>query len=117
MRTLQAPQLALLQLLFVPVIPSFTASTSHSVVRASYCAAYDFPLTRKVAASCVIGVSAGRKAGPAASPACSEAAARSTPMAVSARPCPAAFRKCLREKLIGGVMLAQRDRVFPVAFE
>src|SRR5690348_3668201 len=96
--TLHAPQLALLQLRFVPVSPSFTAMTSHSVVRASYAAVNDLPLMRNAACSCVIGAGSGREEACASEAALNDGTAR-TPTAVNAMPWPAAFRKSLRENI------------------
>src|SRR3989442_1582297 len=94
MRTLHAPQLPRLQLLVVPVKPNFTATTSHSVVRASYSATRGLPLIMKMFFSLVIGIGkAGRGDATAAS-------IDSPPRAVKAIPDPAAFRKFLREYFI-----------------
>src|SRR5438445_4155483 len=93
--TLQAPQLPRLQLRLVPVIPSFTAMTSHRVVRASYSAEYGFPLIVKLPVSFVMGVeiASGDGAEGAATAACVP-----TPTVVkAAAPVPAAFRKLRRE--------------------
>src|SRR5262245_10682960 len=98
MSTLQAPQLALLQLRFVPVSPSFTARTSHNVVRASYAAVNVLPLIRKALCSCVTGVASENGDACASGAAIADGTAR-TPTAVSAIPCPAAFRKSLRENI------------------
>ncbi len=87
--TLHAPQLALLQLRFVPVRPALTAITSHSVVRASYSATNCLPLMRNGAFSRVIaeGSAGAADARKTVSP----------PTAVRTTPDPAAFRKFLRE--------------------
>src|SRR5262245_44793155 len=91
--TLQAPQLPRLQLRLVPVSPSFTAMTSHNVVRASYSAEYGLPLITKDPVSFVIGV--GIASGAAA------AVRAPVPTVVNTTaPEPAAFRKFLREYFI-----------------
>src|ERR1043165_5706564 len=97
MSTLHAPQLALLQLRLVPVSPSFTAITSQSVVRASYSADIVLPLIRKLPDSRAIG--RGSDATWASSAAATDGEV-SAAIAVSASPCPAAFRKSRRENAI-----------------
>src|SRR5437870_1697092 len=90
--TLQAPQLPRLQLRLVPVSPSFTAMTSHNVVRASYSAEYGFPLIVKDPVSFVIGV------GIASGGAAAAAVRAPVPTVVNTTaPEPAAFKKFLRE--------------------
>ena len=74
----------------VPVMPSFMAMTSQSVVRASYSAMCGWPLTMKVARSEVIGAGRATTAAPARM-------ADSPPTTVSAIPVLADFRKFLRE--------------------
>ena len=87
--TLQAPQLARLQLRLVPVSPSFIEITSHKVVRASYSAAYGLPLTRNDASSLAKGTAADEGVGAAFSV--------SPVTVVRTTPDPAALRKSLRE--------------------
>src|SRR5437867_13399514 len=92
--TLQAPQLPRLQLRFVPVNPSFTAMTSHNVVRASYSAEYGLPLMTNDPVSFVIGVGI-------ASGAATAVVRAPVPTVVNTTaPEPAAFRKFLREYFI-----------------
>src|SRR5207302_2665783 len=93
--TLQAPQLPRLQLRLVPVSPSFTAMTSHNVVRASYSAEYGFPLIVKDPVSFVIGV------GIASGGAAAAAVRAPVPTVVNTTaPEPAAFKKFRREYFI-----------------
>src|SRR6478609_1063279 len=95
--TLHAPQLPRLQLRFVPVNPTFTAMTSHNVVRASYSAEYGLPLITKDPVSFVIGVGIASGAAPAVR-------APAPTVVNTTAPEPAAFRKFLRE-YFNGILL------------
>src|SRR4029453_819810 len=76
---------------FVPVIPSLTAITSHSVVRVSYSAGYTFPLMLKELVSLLIAVGTLGGGGTA------RATAVPTLDVTATAPTPPAFIKFLRE--------------------